>query len=55
VLSATGLGEHVIPAGTYDILLSFEEADLAGEIWIEGIELAHGDVWEKSTDLRSGG
>ncbi len=54
VLSAVALSEHVVPAGSYDILLSYEESDLAGELWIEGIELEHGSVWEKSVDLRTG-
>lgn len=51
VLSVTGLGSHIIPAGDYDINISFEEADLSGARWFEAITLGHGDSWAKELDL----
>lgn len=51
VLSVTGLGTHIIPAGEYDINISFEEADLSGSRWYETIHLGHGDSWAKELDL----
>jgi len=51
VLSITGLSEHIVPAGEYDINISFEEADLSGSRWFEGIVLGHGDSWTQELDL----
>ena len=55
ILAVTDLSTHVIPAGDYDILISFEESDLRGRIWFEGVHIEHGTVWEKEIDLREGG
>jgi len=55
VLAVTGLGTHVIPAGDYDILISYEESDLRGRIWFDGVHFEHGTVWEQEVELREGG
>lgn len=51
VLAVTGLSTHVIPAGDYDILISYEEADLQGFVWFDGVHFEHGTVWEQEIDL----
>ena len=52
VLNVTGLGTHVIPAGDYDILISYDESDLRGRVWYDGLHFEHGDVWEQVVQLR---
>ena len=52
LLNVTGLGTHVIPAGDYDIMISYDEADHRGQLWFEGIHLEHGDTWTQDVELR---
>jgi len=52
VLNVTGLSSHVIPAGDYDILISYDEADLRGSVWFDGLHFEHGDTWEQAVQLR---
>ena len=52
VLNVTGLSTHVIPAGDYDILISYDESDLRGRLWYDGLHFEHGDVWEQTVQLR---
>ncbi len=51
VLAVTGLSTHVIPAGEYDIGITYEEADLQGAEWFDGVLFEHGTVWEQEVDL----
>jgi hypothetical protein len=51
VLAVTGLSTHVIPAGDYDIGITYEESDLQGAVWFDGVHFEHGTVWEQEVDL----
>jgi hypothetical protein len=52
LVSVTGLSEHIVPAGEYDIEIAFKQRDLKGERWFEGVALEHDQVWEQAFDLR---
>jgi hypothetical protein len=52
LLNVTGLGTHVIPAGDYDIEISYDESDHRGKLWFEAIHLEHGDSWTEDVELR---
>ncbi len=52
VLNVSDLSEHIVPAGEYDIQISYRQRDLAGERWFEGVELEHDQVWEQTFDFR---
>jgi len=53
VLNVTGLRSHVIPAGDYDILITYDEVDRRGQMWFDALHFEHGDTWEKTVQLRN--
>ncbi len=53
-LEASGVSEHFLPAGTYDLYFEWKDADGTGRgAEFIGVQLGNGFVWEQQFDRRS--